>query len=102
MEAKVKRARPKLPALKESDSSALVKHGAPVVSVKSRKSISSKTTKTVSFSKKDTSGGKRLTKGCSSLMYACQRGLTDQIVKELRTKVNIYINFMLIMLIAGV
>lgn len=30
---------------------------------------------------------KRLTKGCTNLMYACQQGHTQDIVKELRTKV---------------
>lgn len=32
---------------------------------------------------------KRLTRGCSNLMYACQQGLTDSIVKELRNKVKL-------------
>lgn len=31
----------------------------------------------------------RLTKGCTSLMYACQQGKTGTIVTELRNKVNI-------------
>lgn len=31
---------------------------------------------------------KRLTKGCTNLMYACQQGNTQDIVKELRSKVN--------------
>lgn len=30
----------------------------------------------------------RLTKGCTSLMYACQQGNTGTIVTELRNKVN--------------
>lgn len=35
---------------------------------------------------------KRLTKGCTNLMYACQQGHTQDIVKELRTKViNIWL-----------
>lgn len=38
----------------------------------------------------DTGGDKRLSRGCSNLMYACQQGLTDNIVKELRKKVNIF------------
>lgn len=36
---------------------------------------------------KPTDHPKRLTKGCTSLMYACQQGHTGTIVKELRTKV---------------
>lgn len=31
----------------------------------------------------------RLSKGCTSLMYACQQGNTGTIVTELRNKVNI-------------
>lgn len=31
---------------------------------------------------------RRLSKGCTHLMYACQQGLTDEIAKELRTKVS--------------
>lgn len=30
---------------------------------------------------------KRLTKGCTHLMYACQQGIAEEIIKELRTKV---------------
>lgn len=30
---------------------------------------------------------KRLAKGCTNLMYACQHGLNGEIVKELRNKV---------------
>lgn len=30
----------------------------------------------------------RLSEGCTSLMYACQQGLTEEIVKELREKVR--------------
>jgi hypothetical protein len=33
-------------------------------------------------------GGKRLSQGCTTLMYACQQGLTDQVVEELRKKVK--------------
>lgn len=32
----------------------------------------------------------RLKGGCTNLMYACQQGLTDTIVKEVRSQVNIY------------
>lgn len=32
---------------------------------------------------------KRLKGGCTSLMYYCQIGLTDNIVKEVRSQVNI-------------
>lgn len=39
----------------------------------------------------DTGGEKRLSRGCSNLMYACQQGLTDNIVKELRKKVKIFL-----------
>lgn len=31
----------------------------------------------------------RLKGGCTNLMYACQQGLTDTIVKEVRSQVNI-------------
>lgn len=31
----------------------------------------------------------RLKGGCTNLMYACQQGLTDTIVKEVRLQVNI-------------
>lgn len=30
----------------------------------------------------------RLRGGCTNLMYACQQGLTDAIVKEVRSQVN--------------
>jgi len=30
----------------------------------------------------------RLKSGCTQLMYACQQGITDQIVKEVRLEVN--------------
>lgn len=32
---------------------------------------------------------KRLRGGCTNLMYACQQGLTDTIVKAVRSQVNI-------------
>ena len=31
---------------------------------------------------------KKLTKGCTSLMYACQQGLNSTVVNELRKKVK--------------
>lgn len=46
----------------------------------------------------DTGGDKRLSRGCSNLMYACQQGLTDNIVKELRKKVIIYLIYLFFML----
>lgn len=30
----------------------------------------------------------KLQKGCTTLMYACQQGLTNDVVKELRTNVS--------------
>lgn len=37
----------------------------------------------------ETKDRNRLKGGCTSLMYACQQGLTDTIVKEVRTQVNV-------------
>lgn len=39
--------------------------------------------------KKRSEDGKRLRLGCTNLMYACQQGLTDTIVKAVRSQVNI-------------
>lgn len=33
---------------------------------------------------------RRLKRGCTSLMYACQQGLTDKIVKEIRSQVTTF------------
>lgn len=33
----------------------------------------------------------RLKRGCTSLMYACQQGLGDTIVNEIRSQVNIHL-----------
>lgn len=32
---------------------------------------------------------KKLSKGCTHLMYACQQGLTDEICMEIRCKVSL-------------
>lgn len=39
--------------------------------------------------------GQRLAEGCTTLMYACQQGLTEEIVKELREKVSVWVCFFL-------
>lgn len=38
---------------------------------------------------KSSTDRRRLKGGCTKLMYACQQGLTDTIVKEVRSQVNI-------------
>lgn len=38
--------------------------------------------------KHQTGDRRRLKRGCTSLMYACQQGLTDKIVKEIRSQVT--------------
>lgn len=38
-------------------------------------------------------GHQRLSEGCTTLMYACQQGLTEEIVKELREKVRAIVCF---------
>lgn len=48
-------------------------------------------TETQVFNNQDTNEHclkKRLSHGCTHLMYACQQGLTDEIAKELRNKVG--------------
>lgn len=41
-------------------------------------------------------GEKRLTQGCTHLMYACQQGLTDEIVGQIRSKVGYPVKYLFV------